>query len=416
MLPTRFALLSIGALTAQILSAQIPVITSIGPEEFVDAPYMEHPSVATDSRNQPHMVADSGLGFSMMKYHRVNGRWTGGNFANGVRGSRYDASRLYIGQIEIDARDRAWVSCKTGIKEYGSMHGQAVWLFDDVATDPTPREAFFRFVSVYKGMGLVSTDAKYPGQGVVLGTFGNWEMLNTAGDTLGKGSINAGHGGEKVRFKIASYAPRFDIPPGRSYADGVWHTAMNGSSMLSSRYQNSLRYKAGLPPVPWAEYRSYPEQGDDYCHPGLGIDLVDPRIAYIGSVFGRRQVINVWNGSRMLFNPYALKTLDREATWDGRSGTQFAPARNGGTFVFWSAHNRIKVCYLSQDGVSTAPMTVASGRSPGVATDRNGDIHLVYFNKHIMYRKLKVAALVPLSPAPPYSNGPASSPINTQSG
>ena len=378
---------------------QVPVITSISSEEYVSSIAMEHPDVAADSKGQPHMVADFGVGNSLMKFHRVKGRWDGGVFATGSRGGRYDASRLYIGQIEIDGKDRAWISCKMGVKEYGDMYGQGVWLFRDVDTNLRPTEQFFRFVSVYKGMGLVSTDAKYDDEGVVLGTFGNWEKLNASGQTLGRGSINAGHGGEKVRFRIASYAPRFGAVPGRAYADGIWHTAMNGSSALSSKYQNNQRYKAGLGPVTWAEHSAYPIQGDDYCHPGVGIDLDDPRVCYIGSVFEDGNLcINVWDGNRLLFNPFSLKVLDFDARWEGRAGVKFAPAIGGGAFVFWASGSVIKMAYLSQKGVSTTPVVVTAGRSPAAATDRYGNVHLVYHNGGIRYRKIQVSVLQGLSP------------------
>lgn len=377
-------------------AAQMPSIASISPEETVSSSYMEHPAIAADSKGQPHAVADFGVGNNFMKFHRVNNRWSGGIFATGQRGSRYDASRLYIGQIEVDARDRAWISCKFGVKEYGTQHGQGVWLFLNVARNPAPAEKFYRFVSVYKGMGLVSTDAKYPDQGVVLGTFGNWEKLDDSGNRLARGSLNAGLGGEKVRFRIASSKPRFGSQAGA--ADGVWHTAMNGFSAMSSAYQNSLRYAAKQGPVTWAAYGPYPQQGDDYCHPGLGVDLVNPKIAYIGSVFGRRLGINIWNGSQMLFPPTSLKILDHEAAFEGRHSIQFAPALTGGTFVFWSSGNRIKMAFLAQDGTVTMLPIVTAGRSPAACTDGSGNIHLLYANNGIKYRKIQLSILRAIRP------------------
>jgi hypothetical protein len=391
----RLSLLTLAVWACNLL-AQTPTVTVIGPEEFVSDSNMEHPSVATDSKAQPHMVGDFGVGNSFMKYHRVKGKWSGGVFATGQRGGRYDASRLYIGQIEIDRFDRAWISCKFGVKEYGDMYGQGLWLFKDVDQTAWPAEQFFRFVCVYKGMGLISTDAKYPNEGVMLGTFGNWEKISHYGQTLGKGSFGIGHGGEKIRFRIASYAPRFSTSG--SYPDGIWHNAMNGFSGSPSQYQNSLRKNAGYGPVPWAAYGAYPRMSDDYCHPGIGIDLVNPKICYIGSVFSRGLVVNIWNGERMLFNPYSLKTIDYEADFEGRLGAQFAPALSGGTFVFWSADNVIKMCFLTSSGYSSPHRIVTAGRSPGVTTDRYGNIHLVYYNGGIRYRKIQVTTLRPIDP------------------
>lgn len=391
-----FVLLFSGIIFAQ---TQAPRVGLIGEEERVASVFMERPSVATDSLGQPHMVCDAGGDTRFMKFHKVNGAWSGGIFAVGARGGRYNASRLYVGQIEIDSRDRAWVSCKFGVKEYGTMYGQGVWLFKDVATTPTPKEQFFRFVCVYKGMGVISTDAKYPDQGIVIGTFGNYAILDAAaGQTLKTGSLNNGPGGEKVRARVASYAPRFGAVPGQVYADGIWHTAMNGYSACSSKYQNSARYKAGAGPVTWADYSTYPQQGADFSHPGMGIDLINPQLAYIGSVFNNKLCVNIWNGSQMLFPSSSLKILDFNAAYEARHGIAFAPAPTGGTFVFWSGSGRIKMTWLSPAGEAAETLDVSAGRSPAATTDRYGNLHLVYYNGGIQYRKILVASLDPLSP------------------
>ncbi len=397
----RLFLLSLLAAAGVALAADIPapVIGAIGDEEVVDNLYMEHPSVATDSKGQPHLVCDNGGNTQFMKYHRVNDQWSGGIFAVGARGGRYDASRLYIGQIEIDSRDRAWISCKFGVKEYGAMYGQGIWLFKNVSTTATPAEQFFRFVCVYKGMGVVTTDAKYPDQGVVIGTFGNYAILYSSGQTLSTGSLNGGPGGEKVRARIASYAPRFGAAPGGNYPDGIWHTAMNGYSAASSRYQNSARYKSGLGPVEWAAYGAYPQQGSDFSHPGIGIDLVNPQICYIASVFNNCLCINIWDGARLLYSSSNLKVLDYNATYEARHGPAFAPAPSGGTFVFWTSGGRIKAAFLSPAGTASETIDIAAGRSPAATTDRFGNLHLAYSSGGARYRKIILSSLDPLAPA-----------------
>jgi hypothetical protein len=392
----RIIALLMAAGLAQAQDVPFPAIGSIGEEEFISGQYMERPSVAADSKGQPHMVCDFGGNTQFMKFHRIGDQWSGGVFAVGSRGGRYDASRLYIGQIEIDSRDRAWISCKFGVKEYGAMYGQGIWLFKNM--DTVPKEQFFRFVCVYKGMGVITTDAKYPDQGVVIGTFGNYAVLHASGQTLSTGSLNAGPGGEKVRARIASYAPRYDSEPGRDYADGVWHTAMNGYSVASSRYQNSLRYKSGFGPVEWAAYSAYPQQGSDFSHPGVGIDLVNPLICYIGSVFNGQLCVNIWDGGRMLFPSTNLKVLDYSAMYEIRHGPAFVPAPSGGTFIFWTSGGRIKEAYLSPDGESTDPVDITSGRSPAAAMDRFGNIHLVYSSNGPRYRKLTLSELNPQAP------------------
>ncbi len=401
---SRFITILAGlALAASTVLAQIPQINKIGDEESVSSSNMERPNVTTDSKAQPHFVCDSPGGDTRFsKYSKINGKWYGGIFAVGSKGGRYDASRLYVGQISIDAKDRAWVSCKFGCKEFGNMLGQGIWLFRDVSTNPRPPEQFFRHVNVYKGMGAVSIDSKYPDQGVVMGTFGNFNVLDQAGKTLKSGSINAGHGGEKVRSTIASYAPRFPTVKEEklTYPDGIWHTAMNGSHAVSSSYQNSERHKAGLGYVTWASYGSFPEMGGDFLHPGISTDSTDPRYCYIGQVFHGGLRLNIWDGTRMLFNPDSPKLVSANASMEVRHAVAItpAPANTPGAFIFWLASGRIKMVYVSKKGQLGDIVDITAGRSPAATTDRYGNIHLVYYNGGIKYRKILVSTLQGTAP------------------
>jgi hypothetical protein len=380
--------------------ADVPQVGPAGAEEFVSGLPFYHPSIAADSKGQPHFVCDAGGNTQFMKFHRAGGQWRGKVFAVGSNGGKYNASRLYIGQIEIDGRDRAWISCKFGAKEYGEP-GQGLWLFRDVATTADPAEQFFKFVSPHKGNGSISTDAKYPDQGVDLATEGNFVKLDDHGNVLDTGTINGGPSGEKIRFRIASYAPRFPANSNMAYPDGIWHTAMNGYSVFASAYQNSARYKAGLGPVNWAALGPYPQQSSDYSHPGVGIDLSDPRLCYMGCVFGGKLAVNIWDGKKMLFPSSALKILDYAAAYDMRHTIQFAPAPAtfGGTFVIWSSGGRLKLCYLSKTGVAGAVKDLGAGSSPAACADRYGNLHLVYANNGIRYRKVPVQSLAPVAPA-----------------
>ncbi len=390
------------SLAALMAHGQVAQINKIGAEEFVANGYMDRPAVSTDSKNQPHFVADCGGNPSFMKFHKVGKNWSGGIFAVGTKGGKYNAGRLYIGQIEIDGKDRAWISCKFGAKEFGVL-GQGIWLFRDVANDPTPPEQFFKNVNVYKGMGVVMTDAKYVDQGVVIGTFGNYNILNSYGQSLDDGSINAGHGGEKVRARIGSYAPRFPTKgDDKVYPDGIWHTAMNGSRAISSAYQSSTRYKNGQGPVTWADYGAFPIMGDDYHHPGIVADLSDPRVAYINTVFYGKMCAQIWDGSKMVFGTSFLKVLDWDCTFEPRHAPAVTPAPGtaGGAFFFWTKFGNIRGCYVSKKGVAGKIFDVGPGRSAAAATDREGNIHLVYYNGGgSRYRKLLVSTLDTIEPA-----------------
>jgi hypothetical protein len=380
----------------------MPQIDYIGNEEFVSSAVMERPNVSTDSKAQPHFICDfPGGGVQFSKYSKVNGVWRGGVFAQGTPRGRYSASRLYVGQISIDSKDRSWISCKFGCKEFGSMLGQGIWLFRDVATNPKPPEQFFRHVNVYKGMGAVSIDNKYVDHGVVMGTLGNYMILDHYGKVLGAGTLNAGPGGEKVRSTIASYAPRYRPKDDtKAYPDGIWHTAMNGSRKGSAAYQSSTRHKAGLGYVVWADYESFSEMGGDFIHPGIGTDSTDPRYCYIASVFRNSLRMNIWDGTRMLFPTTSLKTIAYDANTEVRHAPSVisAPANMPGVFVFWISRGRIKMVYVSKKGDIGKITDVSAGRSPAAATDRYGNIHLVYYNNGIKYRKINISILNPITP------------------
>jgi hypothetical protein len=356
---------------------------SIGSEETVSDTFMERPSVATDSKCQPHFVCDAGGNTRFMKFHRINGKWSGGVFATGSKGGQYDASRLYVGQIEIDANDRAWISCKFGVKEFGAMYGQGLWLYKKIANNP--KRAWFRFVCVYKGMGLVSLDPSYPDEGVILGTYGNFNVLDAKGALIRKGSINGGPGGEKVRFRISF--------------NGTWHTVMNGWSKMSSAYQNDVRWEEtqGAAPLIWADYKLWPQQGKDFCHPGIGVDLVNPNVCYMAGIFGSKLVYNVYDGKKMLYGSRGA-VLDTGAVSETRHGPAFAPIRTGGSLMFWGHQGGLVYSALgsvqANPYVATEAQLVAeNGRSPAACTDREGNIHLVYkVGGSIKYRKILVTA------------------------
>jgi hypothetical protein len=392
--------LSIGLAMAVTVQAQTPRVDKIGDEEYVSSAFMERPHVATDSKNQPHFVCDAGGDTRFMRFQKVGGVWSGGIFAVGSPGGKYNASRLYVGQIEIDAKDRAWISCKYGAKKFGQM-GQGVWLFGNVAKNPNPPELFFKPVNVHRGMGAINIDPKYVDQGVVIGSFSNFEKLDSSGNSMETGSFGGGPGGEKVRSKIAPYAPRFpEKADTKVYKDGNWHVVMNGSSILGSTYQSTERYKAGLGYVVWADQHIYPEMGNDFHHPGIGIDSTDPRVCYMGQVFNDGLCINVWDGDKLLFDPKALKILGYDARLEIRHGPAMAsaPANTPGVFIFWTSLGHIKMCYLSKKGVPGAIRDIGPGVSPGATTDRDGNIHLVYNNGGIKYRKIMVSSLNPLAP------------------
>ena len=364
-----------------------------GGEEVVGSFDGMRSSIATDSRNQPHIVIDAPNSRVLYQYHKIGGVWGGMEVGRSSPGGKYDASRLYMPHVEIDPRDRMWVSCKFGTKDWGSMLGQGVWCYDSVASQMNVRR-FFRFVDHTvggKGYGNIALDPAFPDEGVLLATNGRYAVLDDQGNTIRTGVMNIGASGEKFRFRIAP----------RAGGRGVWHAAMSGffaARKLPSTYQNSVRNAAGLGLVRWIANNFHPELGEDVWHPSIGIDSADPEMCYIGERLEDGLRVQVWTGDSMLFSTDgdALLNLDTTVTMDPtRFGPQFAPARGGGAYVAWSAGGWVKIAYITQDGAVTdlggvggIPYAVFGGQNPSICTDPSGRVHMVYLNGGVRYRLL----------------------------
>ena len=164
-------------------------VTDVGGQETCGSFSGDRASVATDSLNQPHIVLDATDVKVLYQYHKINDVWGGMEVARSSRGGAYDASRLYMPHVEIDAQNRMWVSCKFGTKEWGSMLGQGIWCYNSVHTTMNNRR-FFKYVAhtvTHKGNGNVGLDPNRPNECVDMAAFGRYAILNDAGRSLRRG-------------------------------------------------------------------------------------------------------------------------------------------------------------------------------------------------------------------------------------
>ncbi len=355
------------------------IIASIGPEETCGTRLCGRVSVAVDTKNQPHGIADLGTDNQLFAYHKINGAWSEALFAQGIPHGKYAASRIYLPHLEIDAENRGWVSCKMGVKNWGWMHGEGLWLYENMTTAPT--EKWFQYLNLHKGNANVSIDPARPGECVMMAGDALWARINTDGQILERGQMSLGETGEKVRFLISP-------SPGGGF--GVWHAAMGGWREQNGSYMNSA-----IPaPVTWSQYSKYNEQGLDFVHLSLGIDLVRPEACYIGADYDVGIVINVWNGTSMLYPANDMPVLD--AAGDAginRWGPQMTPTGDGGTLVCWTRANNIMMRYVNASGViepplNAKPLVICSGSKASMCTDSNGDVHMMYDNGGMRYRKI----------------------------
>ncbi|MCX7591469.1 MAG: hypothetical protein N2255_07560 [Kiritimatiellae bacterium] len=366
----------------------VNVPRGVGDEEVVSSFVGLRPSIDVDTGGQPHIVTDDSSDARVALFHRIGGKWSGGILAEGRPGGRYDASRIYVPHIEIDRQNRAWISAKFGVKEFGTMLGTGLWCMENVNTEP--RTLFFRLISereLSKGFGIVGVDPAEPGKAYVYSREGVWVEMDLSGNIRKKGKMYCGASGEKLRFVIAP----------REGQRGVWHAGMTGYSAMDSMYQNSVRDAQGLGPVAWASYAAYREMESDFYHPGIGRDGRNPTVCYLACIFNCGLVYNVWNGSKMLFSPGSLPVVDARAQFVKRFGPQWAPAPGGGAYLVWASGGRVKIVRVAMDGSlhnlfsgQTDPRDVCAGTNPTVCTDASGVIHLAYVNGGLRYRMIGI--------------------------
>jgi len=336
------------------------------------------PSLALDSTLNPHVVVDKDLPLVYI-YHRLNGQWSEGLFANAAD---YGTARIHLPHIEIDSGDRAWVSGWFGAKGMpGGKMGQGLWLVNGVQAAPSPQ--FLVLANEGFKNGNVAIDPAEPDKGVVMTKEGKWEKYGASGQKAGSGKMNIGTSGEKIRFTIRP----------REGQIGVWHAVMSGWSQHSSAYQNSVRHNAGEGLVIWASKEVYTEMGEDMLHPGLGTDGADPLAAYIAIRYHTGVVINIWDGSTLVFPPENLPVVATDSASHGnggeRFGPQWTPVQGGGAYLCWTGSDKkIRLKYFDKAGNSGEPAIVTSGKQCAMTTDHQGNIHMVYVEGTLKYRKI----------------------------
>jgi len=356
------------------------VLTGISEPETAGAlTGIAKPSMDLDSQFGVHVVVDKGLP-DVYIYHRISGQWTQALFATA---SDYSTARVHCPRIQVDPTDRAWVSGWFGAKGMpGGTMGQGLWVVHDAATAPS--QQYLALANQGFKNGRVALDPAEPDLGVVMTKEGTWQKFDVAGSKVASGKMYVGPSGEKIRFVISP----------REGQTGVWHAAMSGYTPHSSTYQNSVRHAAGLDIVTWASKDVYcPEMGDDMRHPELGLDLLNPQAAYIVIRYNPGVVLNIFDGEKMLFDPSALPVVTPDSNNHGngseRFAPQFAPVIGGGTFMCWTgADKRIKLRYVDPAGALGEIHDITGGKQCAMAEDPAGDIHMVYVEGQLKYRKI----------------------------
>ena len=349
----------------------------IGAEEIAGGFVGSRPTIAVDSLSQPHIVIDQGWTNILVVFHRLSGDWHEETLAQDAFGS----DRNYLPHMEIDEQDRAWISSWVCTINVDEECGQGLWLIEDVGTQPAV--SLQTKIYITWSNGNLSLDPARPGEAVMMGRDGAWQRVDTAGQVLDSGQMYIGQSGEKLRFLISP----------RDGQEGVWHGVTSGWTEYFSAYRSSLMDD----PAIWATYDAYPEQGDDVRHMSLGVDGVDPEVAYIAVGYDPGVVINVWDGQAMIFDPSDLPVLESSPAQHGngtdRFGPQWAPAGGGGAYLcYTSSDGWVKLRHVEPDGEIGQPLAITEGGNCALATDADGHIHLAYVHGGMRYRRLHVTS------------------------
>jgi hypothetical protein len=380
-------------------------IASVGAEETIGRG-AKAPSIAVDANRSPHVVAchknGEGFQYALRMYNKKDGAWSQKLIAwtqltaPESSSTGIPASRIYIPDIVIDAQNRGWVYARVASQEEegGTLLGHSIWLFNDITTaDPqVSRYKHFPRNGLYGRQANLALDAFQPG--FVYMAVGSkvsaarWHKIDSNLNEVEAADVPMGSSGEKFRFEISS----------RQQQPRVLHLVGLGDTVRPNVYQNSVLARAGDGSVAWLPMGAF---GEDFTHPSVGIDSARPLVAYLGvqtSIGGNGMRINIWDGTKMLFEPENAPRFDGTAAEDpygngeGRFGPQWTPALGGGAFVCWTSPARtIKLRYVKPWPIDSdyGPITeVANGAQCSLATDARGDLHLVYGNGDLKYRKI----------------------------
>ena len=382
------------ALNAQSIQAQIPEILEIGEAEHLHSTPFQRCAIATDSRNQPHIVIGA-FTKRLGLFDKVNDQWQ----LAVCEISQYNpyTQNTFNPTIGIDTTtDTAWIGAVMFTCCVPDACGLGIIVRENVATSPGPIHFSRNVISPLDWEpSMLRIDPTRPGIAVGHSYEGYWAEYQYDASRpdrkkrIRTGRLFAGHGGEKNSFAISKA--------------GVWHGACGGYSAWSSSYQNSVRQAQRKNPVTFASYSRYSVQGHDEVYIGLGTDNANGEAAYIACDFLKQAgiCVNIWNGERMMFPTTRLLAVDPKGTsGSSRFSPQWAPAKDGGgAFLVWSRSNRVKIRYIPLTATSLSDcgpeVDIGPGSRANICTDSDGNLHLVYNYYGVKYRKLYISGATP---------------------
>jgi hypothetical protein len=377
--------LAFATTVVQVAQAQVQEVRGVLLNEILPAPG-GLPTIAVDSLDRPHIVADRGLSRARVNvFDRVGvaSPWVDASFdaaATSYRSSQFWNPHLEIvngiaycsgivfgdsigmGTVVRSGMDTAAPSAP--IPGYSVRRIQGAWDAGEGSVDPGNGDYIISSgAGIYKAYGYDAAES----YGLL-----RWRY---------EGQMYAGAGGEKNASWVSKARP---VAHRYSGVHAVWHGAIGGYNRYESSYQNSVRHEKGLPPVAWAAFRRYQIMEDDGTYVDVKSDAEEPERAYMTSAFVNGQggvCVNIFNPATdsMLFPTDACLTVDADG-WSGlrRFAPQMAPAKGGGVWISWTGRGGVYVRYISPFGIMGNEYRVGDGERANVCVDSEGFLHVVY--------------------------------------
>ncbi len=373
----------LGAFATVALSsvwASPPQILDIGEPVLLSSVGQFRSSIATDSKDQPHIITTEGT--SVRFYDKVGGTWR----TDTMSAARFNSSQFGNPRLEI-VNDNAWYS---GVLWVPSV-GIGIIYRENMATSPTP-------VASSRGMrsrpspgnwdaGNMSVDPAFPLTAISSSMAGYYLPITYTGSGFSVGSrgqLFAGQGGEKNVFWISKSG---SVPHPDGSVRAVWHGATGGYPLYPSAYRNSLMSRD----VAWAVSAAYPAMGDDGAYVNVMSDNVRPEVGYMVATYAG-VVMNIWDGQRMLFPTTRLLTIDPAGNPTARRyAPRLAAAKDGGVFVLWTRGGLLFLRHVADDGTMGDVINLGAGAPGDITVDSKGNLHIVYLHSGTRYRLVTVA-------------------------
>lgn len=348
---------------APAVTNSAPAVTNVAPV-VVAPPAIPAPSagvIAQGSFARPCIaVGKDGKIYVASEFPAVTGiglwvydgkAWKGGQVVKTDKSNpKQSASRSYIPTIAVDADGWCWVAWRWGRKEWGTYHGPGVYIRAPGGAGLT------RYINFTIGVAQLQMDARETAGPVLMSKDGAWRVIDRAGMYAKAGGYNSGGSGEKLSFAVSKNGK-------------IWATAVNGCSRLPSAVSVSGNRQT------WADYKTYPEQGDDLRYPGVCI--ASDNSVWTASVLGGKLRVNRVVAGKMAYPVNALPSIG-DATMEERHGPTLV-AQGDTVQAFWRAGSNIyRVDVEKALKGKAAPSRMVAGAYPACAVDAAGTIHMVY--------------------------------------